>query len=406
MNGLFTGQTLEDYFKGKIDEIINVIKSEPDDFLKSFDEENYIEQFTSEYSIGEIVLNYDEIYQDEVKGTRIQKKDYFGNRFDAASNLFTIHIPYTGNRWLLNMQPNLYFTGRDQFKARVGNQNDVVIEVVSDEAPKRIIEEAIHQIKKLHQTANEDVRHFNNNIEPIIRSEIMRQKERIKQRNSLALSLNIPIRKWDAAPKTFSVPMKRKKVSITRPVMTATSVTPDPSLSMNTYESILEMCLDMSLVMERNLLTFSKLGEETIRDLFLVVLNAQFQGEATGETFNGKGKTDILVRHENSNIFIVECKIWSGPGKLLETIDQLLGYTTWRDTKTAIFIFNRNKNFTAVLNKTEETIKSHKLFINKIHIQNIKLHSEETVFPYKFRHPSDAEREIYITFMVFDTSEP
>jgi hypothetical protein len=31
-----------------------------------------------------------------------------------------------------------------------------------------------------------------------------------------------------------------------------------------------------------------------------------------------------------------------------DTIAQLLGYVSWRDTKTAIVIFNRNKNFSRV----------------------------------------------------------
>jgi hypothetical protein len=46
------------------------------------------------------------------------------------------------------------------------------------------------------------------------------------------------------------------------------------------------------------------------------------------------GKTDILIRDNDKNIFIAECKFWGGPKLFKETIDQLLGYTSWRDTKT------------------------------------------------------------------------
>ena len=95
----------------------------------------------------------------------------------------------------------------------------------------------------------------------------------------------------------------------------------------------------MAFVMERNPQSFATLDEEAIRDHFLVPLNAQFSGEATGETFNHQGKTDILIRHKDNNIFIAECKFWGGEQLLLETIDQLLRYTQWRDTKTAILSF-------------------------------------------------------------------
>jgi hypothetical protein len=65
-------------------------------------------------------------------------------------------------------------------------------------------------------------------------------------------------------------------------------------------------------------------------------LNGVFEGQATGETFNFQGKTDILIRAQGKNIFIAECKFWKGEKVFLETIDQLLSYLSWRDSKAAI----------------------------------------------------------------------
>jgi hypothetical protein len=48
----------------------------------------------------------------------------------------------------------------------------------------------------------------------------------------------------------------------------------------------------MSFVMERNPRVFSTAPEETIRDHYLVQLNGQYEGSATGETFNGQGRTN------------------------------------------------------------------------------------------------------------------
>lgn len=51
------------------------------------------------------------------------------------------------------------------------------------------------------------------------------------------------------------------------------------------------------------------------------------------------GKTEILLRENGRNVFIAECKFWKGPKHYYETIDQLIGYSSCRDTKTAILVF-------------------------------------------------------------------
>jgi hypothetical protein len=80
--------------------------------------------------------------------------------------------------------------------------------------------------------------------------------------------------------------------------------------------------------------------EEHLRDHILMVLDPNFEyGSATGETFNKKGKTDILLRHDSSVAFVAECKFWGGEKVFHKTIDQLLNYLTWRDSKTAVIIF-------------------------------------------------------------------
>jgi hypothetical protein len=90
-----------------------------------------------------------------------------------------------------------------------------------------------------------------------------------------------------------------------------------------------------------------------------VRLNGQYEGKATGETFNGEGKTDVLIRHEGGNIFIAECKFWRGEKAFLETIDQVLSYLSWRDTKAALSISNKNRDFSSVLAKIKQVAPTH-----------------------------------------------
>jgi hypothetical protein len=156
----------------------------------------------------------------------------------------------------------------------------------------------------------------------------------------MVADLGFPITKRHGAPTTYAVPVQKRKPKIERPPSPSGKFLPEPALPMEEYENILSIMRNMVRVMEQSPKAFENMGEEDLRTQFLVQLNAQYEGRATGETFNFQGKTDILIRaDEGGNVFIAECKFWSGEKQFLETIDQLLSYLTWRDTKTAILIF-------------------------------------------------------------------
>jgi hypothetical protein len=135
--------------------------------------------------------------------------------------------------------------------------------------------------------------------------------------------------------------------------------------------------------------------EETLRDHILLYLTPRFEGASTGETFNKSGKTDILLRYETSNVFIAECKFWSGPNGLLKAIDQLFAYLTWRDSKAALVLFVRNQDFTSVLESIKETVPTHAQFIR--HVQDV----HESWFEYRLSLPGDPGREVWFSVLAF-----
>jgi len=138
------------------------------------------------------------------------------------------------------------------------------------------------------------------------------------------------------------------------------------------------------------------MNEEDLRQHFLVQLNGHYEGQATGETFNYQGKTDILIRVEDKNIFIAECKLWKGAAALTAAIGQLLGYATWRDTKTALLIFNRNRNFSAVVEQIPELVRSHPNFKRQ------QPYSLDTAFRCALAQQDDPSRELILTTLAFD----
>jgi hypothetical protein len=152
----------------------------------------------------------------------------------------------------------------------------------------------------------------------------------------------------------------------------------------------------MATTMERDPATFATLGEESLRSLFLATLNSHFQGQATGETFNAEGKTDILIRVNDRNVFVAECKIWKGSQSLSAAIDQVLGYAAWRDTKTAILLFSRNKDFTSVIEQIDKVVHDHACFKKTLAKRG------DTEFCYKFRSRDDPNRELTLTVLAFN----
>ena len=125
-------------------------------------------------------------------------------------------------------------------------------------------------------------------------------------------------------------------------------------------------------------------------------VNGQFEGQATGETFNAAGKTDILLRIEGRNAFIGECKFWKGRKVYRETIDQLLGYSSWRDTKTAILVFNKNKDTSNVLDEIKAASEEHQYYKRTLNWKH------QSGFRFVMHHPADTNRELTMTVLVFD----
>jgi hypothetical protein len=103
-----------------------------------------------------------------------------------------------------------------------------------------------------------------------------------------------------------------------------------------------------------------------------------------------------LIRSEGKNVFIAECKYWGGPNTLTAAIGQLLGYSSWRDTKVAVIVFNKNKNFTRVLDSIKSTTKEHPNCKRELDQRS------ETSFRFIFSHRDDVNREMTLTVMAFD----
>ncbi len=237
---------------------------------------------------------------------------------------------------------------------------------------------------------------FHNKLNSVACQAIEQRRKRLLANHNLIASLGIPINSPKHPPKTYQAPEVHRRNSPALFHAGSPPDKPEPVLVEEHYLHILEVIKNMGQEMEHDPSTFSTMDEESLRSNFLVQLNGHYPGQATGETFNCKGKTDILIRSEGRNIFIAECKYWNGPRSLTKAIDQILSYSSWRDTKVAVIIFNRNKDFSNVLNEIKSTTKDHPNYKRELDTQS------ESSFRCIFSHIDDQNRELTLTVMAFD----
>jgi hypothetical protein len=257
------------------------------------------------------------------------------------------------------------------------------------------IEREANEIKNTLNALKNSTEKWNNEIERLIKDELTKKFEKANRDNLLFSSLKYAITKQEA-PKIFNFTKKPQEV----PLQTTSSKKGEEQfeIEMKDYEDILNTISTMSMVIERGPHVFKKMGEEHIRYVLLVPLNALYKAaEARGEVFNFKGKTDILISCKGNNIFIAECKFWSGQKGLFETIDQLFErYITWRDTKVAILIFIKDQNPSKVLEKIPTEIQNHSAFLSVCPCDLPKS------FRFNMKHPRDSAKTMILTVMCFD----
>ena len=264
---------------------------------------------------------------------------------------------------------------------------------------RREIDALLADIQRHVEWGTAQVDTHNRSLPRTVAQAIDARRNRLLANQGLVASLGIPIRERPNAPKTYAVPTVRRKVAPTLPPASSKPYEPEPEWAMDQYEHALNVIQNMAQVMERSPSAFQSMSEEDLRQHFLVQLNGHFEGNATGETFNVSGKTDILLREKGKNLFIAECKFWKGPKAFSETIDQLLGYTAWRDTKTAILVFNRGTEMSTVLNRIPTVAQEHPNFKRALPYQL------ETGFRFAFHHTGDPNREFILTVIVFHVPE-
>ncbi len=365
------------------------IESQDQDYLLNANEVELIRHFVDQYRIEPLALHEDQI----TMTPREEMVPTHGR--PTRKQIIRYHVPFVGDVQLLRCRTNSILMRH--LEAEVAG-NEILFDVIDWRNDTGHIkaewEGFLRMLRSQVASSGAEVNAHNNRLESEVKEALQRRKAQLLKQCNLVASLGVPLKRATDVPSTFAIPTPKKKVVIAKPVASTAPFSPEPTLPDSAYEDILKAIQHTGIEIERHPSIYEGKDEETLRDHFLMVLSPNFQS-VTGETFNKTGKTDLLIRHEGKNVFVAECGVWKGIKNFFGKIDQLLSYLTWRDSKTAVICFVRNKEFTSVLETIKKEVPSHSRFLKE------EAPVAEAWLRYLFTLPDDPSRTLRLAILCF-----
>ncbi|MFE6713971.1 hypothetical protein [Streptomyces sp. NPDC057695] len=395
-NALFSGGSLRDVLNNQLNKISNAVAAWDEDSLLSSPESDVCDKLGEQFLVEPVVLDRSGITTDSVEDGFITAHQ-FGEPVKFPQTIVTVSVPFVGDRELLTLRTDTFNFNPPRASVRGSELNIYWTGATGPQDPDAVrqnLDGQLNQIDEWLGWSAVQVNAYNEEARKKIATEVSARKARVLANRNLQASLGFPMKKRpDAA--TYAVPITRRKIIPRQTTPSAAPFRPEPALDDAQYEAALAVLRNQRNQLERSPSTSAYLGEEQIRDLLLIGLNSQFEGRAAGEVFNNTGKTDILIREEDRHIFIGECKIWKGPKTITDTLDQLLGYLVWRDTKAALLLFIRTDNPTDAIAKAVAKFREHPNY------KRDGKHATDERHDFVFHSNEDPNREIKLAFLPF-----
>jgi hypothetical protein len=201
-----------------------------------------------------------------------------------------VRIPFEGESELFFSRPNMMSSSPPR---AVIEKNEVVLRYdMPSDAPRDVrplIDQTLVEIDQYLGWQRTMIDGHNNALAQLADQVVEQRRARLLALSQRASSLGIPVRQRDESPQTYVIPTLRRKATPTLPPATSAQFEPEPTWAMDQYEHALKIVQNMTHVMERSPEAFKSMDEEALRQSYLVQLNGQFEGNATGETFNMGG---------------------------------------------------------------------------------------------------------------------
>lgn len=409
---LFCDGDLSDALRSYTDKIkVAVDEIARDQFLNT-PKSDLIDHLVSRFTVEPL-----EIHEDQISATQKESKidvsgdpqrDHFGRSGPLLIPALkvTIELPYYGSPVLWKLRPDSWHSSFPKavvvnYKGRNEGTLSIIIKLPSDSDPSKFNSrkgETISDIRFYIQKQSPQIENYNASLRSTIETRVNSRIERLKKHDGVMDLLGIPLKRMSSAPEIRPITIKKKQIK-PLPAPPKDGYKAEPGITDGDYDYILNVIRHEGRTFETTPKTYHIHDEEELRDILLSHLNGHYEGGANGEAFRRSGKTDIKIEASNRAAFVAECKIWRGAKELIEACDQLLGYLTWRDCKTALVVFNKNvAGFTSIREKAPAELKKHPLFKRELKFPQ----SSEGEWRYVFSDPQDSAREIIVHCFLFN----
>lgn len=397
MGNLFNKYFLNDFvnhYRQSLSEKIDKLE-----ITDSTDILSLVERLKSEFTIYPIDIK--EPKPSEPKETKVQRQNMFRETYQQKVFEIFVTIPFDGNKDLFFCHPStstvVYLD-----KGVSINSNNVTATIILDKLDENAY---FSEVNKIIGTLNSnlprihaEIKPWNDGLENFIKQSLESRKGVVSQKFDFMEKIGLKVN-----PKSteYLVPPTVVKKAIPTPATeTSKTVAKEkvPILQQEVYSDIREVLYNVGKAIERKPSIYKDKHEEDLRDVFLLFLETRYEATTgVGEAFNKKGKTDILLKYakDGTNLFVAECKFWKGQKEFLKAIDQLLGYLTHRDSKTALIFFVNQKEMTNIVSTIKTEITQHKNYGR--HVKDTYEHS----INYEFTLPDDSNKKIQVEVILF-----
>lgn len=365
MKQLFSDFDLSSVLKSRELKVLERIENYTKDEIMANDLEVLADNCYEEFYIAPIEIE-EEAFE---KRSIIQQKiyvpvdriwtDFTGRKTGLVDGItMNFYYPYMGNRDLffsrastysLSAYPSVNINEKYislHYEWRLTDMRDMQ----DKENQIKQLESDLSSIKKGVSFVNDDVNVFNNRLRSLALISLEKRREVVKQFYTVSSWFEVPVKKTDYAQD--HLPIKRKISPITEKYEDG----PNYYIKDKEYKDILSVIHHNCCTYERTPTSYKNLCEEDLRSILMASLNGSYEGSAVAEAFRNHGKTDICIEKDTRAAFVAECKIWKGKSTVQKALEQLDGYLTWRDCKTALIYFVRNKDFIAVIDSMKNTL--------------------------------------------------
>ncbi|MEW9263933.1 hypothetical protein AB1207_04165 [Kineococcus endophyticus] len=278
---------------GAEDEVIHVEEG----VLISADNAVLVEAIVEEWAAKPPVPQLNQIWSD--------RREYRPDSASASVLQINFHAPVTGAASLLHGKNVFTSAGNNQSRDHswtVSISVEVRDEMLDD---PRLEENLLHSLNSWKTALATSCREVSKEVadhRDEMRSKVAvlldRRRRRVEIARSATVAADINLERV-LPGEVMHIPVSREIINLEQIEQSAANGVPEYRLTEAIAQSLLATITSFGKALERLPRTASRIAgedEESIRDVLLFLLNANWRGLATGETFIGEGKSDILLR--------------------------------------------------------------------------------------------------------------